>query len=140
MKVTVEDYKGAKPNGHPLFESGRSPAQFAGHFLFVQVLTDLSESPVKLILHDRLTGVRKLLTVEQEAVDLEMKALEDAARAREKEVTPVVKKEVQRLVIKLPEKVAVKVPPKEVSPPVVVKKSPQIGSKSPALKVPLPKK
>jgi hypothetical protein len=64
MKATIEDYKSVKPGSHTLHESPQYAAQLAGGGLFFQVMSGLTENPIRIILHDRFSGQRKLLTIE----------------------------------------------------------------------------
>lgn len=65
MKITLEELpKSIK--GHPLLESPQYAAQLAGHSLFFQVMSGLGENPVRVILHDKFSGERKLLVIECE--------------------------------------------------------------------------
>lgn len=67
MKATIEDYKSVKPGSHTLHESPQYAAQLAGGGLFFQVMSGLTENPIRIILHDRFSGQRKLLTIECDA-------------------------------------------------------------------------
>jgi hypothetical protein len=64
MKATIEDFPNVPPKDHTLLHSPHYAAQLAGSSLFFQVMTGLRENPVKIILHDRFSGERKLLTIE----------------------------------------------------------------------------
>jgi len=65
MKITLEELpKSIK--GHPLLESPQYAAQLAGHSLFFQVMSGLGDNPVRVILHDKFSGERKLLVIECE--------------------------------------------------------------------------
>jgi len=67
MRVTVEDYTPVTPNTHTLKESPQYAAQLAGGSVFFQVLSKLDENPVRVVLHDKKTGQRKLLIIERMA-------------------------------------------------------------------------
>jgi hypothetical protein len=64
MKVTITDLESAPAGKHPLLSQAQYAAQLAGSSLFFQVMSGLSENPVKVILHDKFSGERKLLVIE----------------------------------------------------------------------------
>lgn len=72
MKIEVEEMPSAQRNVNPLIADPRYPCHFIGHEMFLQVVSSITEGPVKIILHDRATGVRKMLTVVQEPEDFKI--------------------------------------------------------------------
>lgn len=64
MKVTISDLESAPAGKHPLLSQAQYAAQLAGSSLFFQVMSGLSENPVRIILHDKFSGERKLLVIE----------------------------------------------------------------------------
>ena len=64
MKVTITELEGAPAGKHPLLSQAQYAAQLAGSSLFFQVMSGLSENPVRVILHDKFSGERKLLVIE----------------------------------------------------------------------------
>ena len=64
MKVTITELESAPAGKHPLLSQAQYAAQLAGSSLFFQVMSGLSENPVRVILHDKFSGERKLLVIE----------------------------------------------------------------------------
>ena len=64
MKITIEDLSDVPAKTNTLLHSPQYAAQLAGSSLFFQVMTGLCENPVKVILHDKFSGKRMLLTIE----------------------------------------------------------------------------
>lgn len=64
MKVTISDLPSAEPGKHPLLSQAQYAAQLAGSSLFFQVMSGLSENPVRVILHDKFSGEKRLLVIE----------------------------------------------------------------------------
>lgn len=49
---------------NPFLVSAHFVSQLAGSGVFFQVMSGLTENPVRVIIHDRLTGERKMLIIE----------------------------------------------------------------------------
>ena len=64
MKVILAELPDAPPGQHPLLSQAQYAAQLAGSSLFFQVMSRIDENPVKVILHDRNSGKKQLLTIE----------------------------------------------------------------------------
>lgn len=64
MEVTIQDLPEVGPNKNPLLVQAQFVSQLAGSGVFFQVVSSLSENPVRVILHDRISGKRKLLIIE----------------------------------------------------------------------------
>ena len=63
MEVVITDLPNVPEKTHPLLVESKFPANILGSYLFVQLVSSLSENPVKFILHDKMSGKRKLFTV-----------------------------------------------------------------------------
>ena len=112
MKVTVTKLPETAPRSHPLHLNSKQPSQFAGHFLFTQVISGLTETPVKIILHDRLTGKRTMLEIEQEDDDIVVVEPIDESSLKEVEIAAV-----PRLVVAVPSRAAAPTPSPTPRPP-----------------------
>jgi hypothetical protein len=64
MEITLTDLPDSEPGKHPLLSSPQYAAQLAGGSVFFQVMSGLTENPVRVILHDKFSGKRKLLLIE----------------------------------------------------------------------------
>lgn len=64
MKISVTELPDVQPKQNPLLSSPQYACQLAGSSLFFLVMSGLTENPVKVILHDKFSGKRQLLTIE----------------------------------------------------------------------------
>lgn len=63
MQIDVKELPEVEPGRNPLLVSHQYAAQLAGSSIFFQVVSGLSEHPVRIIVHDRLSGERSELTI-----------------------------------------------------------------------------
>lgn len=89
MEVEISDMPKEEPGKHPLLSRAQYAAQLAGHSLFFQVMSGLSENPVRVVLHDKYSGIQKLLTITLEERLLPQAVIQTAPTPVEK---PVVKR------------------------------------------------
>lgn len=64
MKITVSELPAVAPQANPLLVQAQFVSQLAASGVFFQVLSGLTEVPVKVCLHDKISGERRLLIIE----------------------------------------------------------------------------
>jgi hypothetical protein len=64
MKITVSELPSVAPQSNPLLVQAQFVSQLAASGVFFQVLSGLTEVPVKVCLHDKISGERRLLIIE----------------------------------------------------------------------------
>lgn len=63
MEVHIEDLEDETPGKNPLMLQSQYVSQLAGSGVYFQVKSSLTENPVRVVLHDRFSGKRKLLVI-----------------------------------------------------------------------------
>lgn len=63
MEIEIIDMPEVEPKKHPLLVESKFPANILGKALFVQLISGLNENPVRFVLHDRFSGMRKMVVV-----------------------------------------------------------------------------
>ena len=64
MKITISELPSVAPQTNPLLVQAQFVSQLAASGVFFQVLSGLTEVPVKVCLHDKVSGERRLLVIE----------------------------------------------------------------------------
>jgi hypothetical protein len=63
MEVHIEDLEDEAPGKNPLMLQSQYVSQLVSSGVYFQVKSGLAESPVRVVLHDRPSGKRKLLVI-----------------------------------------------------------------------------
>ena len=131
MHIEIIDWEDVPKGTHPLHASPQYAANLAGGSLFFQVMSGLTENPVKIILHDRFSGKRKVLIVETARELSPLLKSED----------PKVQAEVRKVSLprEAPPAAVVKPAPKVISTPQVAPKAPPAPKLVPSGGAPAPK-
>lgn len=83
MEIEIIDMPEVEPKKHPLLVESKFPANILGKALFVQLISGLSENPVRFVLHDKFSGIRKMIVVKVADTIIET-PIEKAHKAFEK--------------------------------------------------------
>lgn len=129
MEVTVAEMPEAAPRTNPLLVEAKYPAQYLGGTLFAQCITSFSDPVVKIILHDRRSGQRKLITAVLD-VNAPLVIIGNP------EIKENAKKEISKVERPAPQIVRVEMP--SPAPNHVLKSPPAVPQVAPCMKVAAP--